>query len=257
MKVIAFDIETHKPVPEGEDWLVHRPLGVANIAATIQHGKGIVEQIVFYNSNVGNVSERGDYPLDASKMLPDSPEAMTPEHVSQFVHWIFSYIQQGYLVTGWNSASFDWRVIADHVDQTVTNEVELVKSLAKNHIDMMFHFFCVAGYPLGLDTAAKGMGLPGKTEGMHGDLAPVMWAQTTDDRRKVLKYVIQDTYATLQVFNVITKLGSVRWTSRRGRAMQIEIGSWLPVNEALKLHLPDRSWMAKPKEKYDFIGWLS
>ena len=36
------------------------------------------------------------------------------------------------------------------------------------HLDMMFHFFCKQGYPLGLSAAAAGMGVEGKTEGMDG-----------------------------------------------------------------------------------------
>ena len=39
---------------------------------------------------------------------------------------------------------------------------DLCSRVALNHIDLMFHFFCEKGYPLGLDAAAKGMGLPGK-----------------------------------------------------------------------------------------------
>ena len=42
---------------------------------------------------------------------------------------------------------------------------------------MMFHFFCVQGYALGLDRAAKGMGLAGKLPGMTGALAPRYWAE--------------------------------------------------------------------------------
>ena len=42
---------------------------------------------------------------------------------------------------------------------------------------MMFHVFCLKGYPLGLDKAAKGMDLAGKTPGMTGDMAPKMWQE--------------------------------------------------------------------------------
>lgn len=41
------------------------------------------------------------------------------------------------------------------------------------------------GYGVGLDAMARGMGVEGKTEGMTGALAPIMWVQgRASDRRR-------------------------------------------------------------------------
>jgi hypothetical protein len=44
-------------------------------------------------------------------------------------------------------------------------------------------------YGVGLDAAARGMGIKGKPEGMSGAVAPVLWAE--GKREEVLSYVVQ------------------------------------------------------------------
>ena len=58
---------------------------------------------------------------------------------------------------------------------------------------MMFHLFCVKGHYLGLEAAAKGMGVAGKTPGMTG--ADRYWAQGRYE--EVLKYLAQDVRPTV------------------------------------------------------------
>jgi hypothetical protein len=58
-------------------------------------------------------------------------------------------------------------------------------------VDMMFHVFCSLGYPVALDKAAQGMGLPGKPPGMSGFKAPKLWAQGrafTAPRRALVRF---------------------------------------------------------------------
>ena len=72
--------------------------------------------------------------------------------------------------------------------------LEECRSLAKSHVDMMFHVLCQLGHGVGLDAAAKGMGLAGKSKGMSGAVAPVLWAEGR--REEVLQYVAQDVRTT-------------------------------------------------------------
>ena len=123
-----------------------------------------------------------------------------------------------------------------------------------NHIDMMYHVFCLRGHYLGLDKAAKGLGLPGKTEGMNGAAAPQMWA--AGQQRQVLDYVGQDVRTTLQVAQEVERLGMVQWTSARGRRNFIDIDRWLPVAEAQRLPYPDTSWMSNPVSRDQFTAWM-
>ena len=70
-------------------------------------------------------------------------------------------------------------------------------------MDMMFHAFCELGHGVGLDAAARGMGLAGKTKGMTGELAPVLWAQ--GKREEVLRYVSQDVRTTMELATASAK----------------------------------------------------
>lgn len=78
---------------------------------------------------------------------------------------------EGYTLLTWNGLGFDFPVLADE-----SGLLAECQEFARNHVDMMFYILCIRGHRLGLDTAAKGMGLPGKTEGMTGADAPKLWA---------------------------------------------------------------------------------
>jgi hypothetical protein len=120
----------------------------------------------------------------------------------------------------------------------------------------MFHLFCEKGFPLGLNKAARGMGLSGKTEGMNGALSPVLWAEGR--YQEVMDYVAQDARTTLEVFQAAQKHGYLSWISRKGRQLlwQPRGGRWLTVREAMGLPLPDTSWMDDPWTREKFTGWL-
>ena len=81
-------------------------------------------------------------------------------------------------------------------------------------VDMMFHVFCQLGYPVALDKAAQGMGLPGKPQGISGILAPKMWAD--GQHQQVLDYVAQDVRITLQLAEACRQNGSFAWITRKG-----------------------------------------
>ena len=107
-----------------------------------------------------------------------------------------------------------------------------------DHVDMMFHVFCQLGYGVGLDRAARGMGLAGKPEGMSGALAPRLWAE--GKRKEVLDYVAQDVRITLELAQACEKRGHLHWITRRGSTGKMALPSgWLTVREALTLPEPD------------------
>jgi hypothetical protein len=93
------------------------------------------------------------------------------------------------------------------------------------------------------------MGLAGKTEGMHGDLAPVMWKQGIADRLKVLEYVSQDTRTTLDVFNYIDENSYLRWITKKGQPSQVYLSRFMKVRECMDLPVVDQSWMSTPIPK--------
>ena len=73
----------------------------------------------------------------------------------------------GFQVLTWNGLAFDFDILAEESGAAAS-----CAECAIDHVDMMFHAFCALGYPIGLDKAAQGMGLPGKPPGMSGAKAP-------------------------------------------------------------------------------------
>jgi hypothetical protein len=211
-KFLAFDIEIAKELPEGEtDWKAHRPLGITCGAAAAADG--------LWNW----------YAHDDQGKFTDQ---MTGEQCRQMLNDLSYLVDKcGYTLTTWNGLGFDFDVLAEE-----SGAHEACKRLALDHIDMMFHFFCEKGYPLGLDAAAKGMGLPGKPDGMSGALAPVLW--TEGQYHKVLDYVSWDVKNTLMV-------AEASWQCQE----------WSAVEEALKLPLPDTDWMTDPWPRSQFYEW--
>jgi hypothetical protein len=119
----------------------------------------------------------------------------------------------------------------------------------------MFHVLCRLGYGVGLDAAARGMGLAGKTKGMNGDLAPVLWAQ--GKREEVLCYVAQDVRTTLELATACEACGALHWVARSGKVRRMKLpDGWLTVEAAGRLPEPDTSWMDEPWPRERFTGWM-
>jgi hypothetical protein len=160
--------------------------------------------------------------------------------------------EQSFTVLTWNGLQFDFDVLAEE-----SGMLAECADLALASIDMMYQVICTKGYPLGLDTVAKGLGLPGKTEGMHGDLAPAMWAGSLEERLKVLEYVQQDAQTTLDVYLESFKKKRICWTSKSGRPQTMYIGNdWKTVTECNLIPKPDTSWMTNPMTRESFYAWI-
>ena len=231
-KYLAFDIETVKIYPKGDQWQDHRPLGLACAAATAQD---LPSPLTWFTTN------------------PDGSiaDAMSPQDTSALLRDLLLYTaQQGYTLLTWNGLGFDFDVLAEESD-----DPRLCGELALNHIDMMFQFFCRQGYPISLQTAAEGMNTQPKTEGLSGDLAPELWA--SGQRQQVVDYCAQDTRATLDLALECDRQGRIGWTSRSGRSNNLFLpAGWLTVAQARRIPPPDTSWMTDPIPREQFTNWL-
>jgi len=229
---LAFDLEIAKVIPEGANWSRYRPFGIS-VAATL--------------------TDDGDLRLWYGGPGGEEPpwDQMSGLQVQSLIAYLEVMVEQGYTIVTWNGTGFDFDVLAE--ESALHEEC---KALALGHVDIMFHFFCENGFPLSLDRAAKGMGLPGKTEGMNGALAPVLWAEGR--RQEVLDYVAQDVRVTLDVFRAIQERGYLSWISRSGNVCywQPAAGRLLTVREAMELPLPDTSWMSNPWPRSKFTSWM-
>jgi hypothetical protein len=230
-KYLAFDIETAKILPDdfGGDLHAHRPLGIT-CAATLPEDGG--PERVFYSHADGNPAPR-----------------MSREDLSAFVDSLLASVADGYTIVTLNGLGFDFDILAEE-----SGRLDDCRRLALGHVDMMFHIFCSKGFAVGLNAAAKAIGLS-KTADVDGSLAPMLWRD--GEHRKVLDYVVQDCRITLDVAAASERQGMFRWMTKRGSLANMTIpGGWLAVHEAMTLPLPDTSWMDNPWPRSKFTDWL-
>jgi hypothetical protein len=231
-RYVAFDIETAKDVP-GEDfnWRPHRPLGIA-CAATLATSSS---EVVLWHGKT-----------------PDGAPAarMTKGDVVLLLEYLCKMTRDGFTILTWNGLGFDFDILAEEAAAATS-----CKEYALAHVDMMFHIVCSLGYPVALEKAAQGMGLPGKPAGMTGLQAPKLWAEGR--HKEVLDYVSQDVRLALQIAEAAERQRTFHWITRKGTKSRMPLPTgWLTVSEALKLPEPDTSWMSSPLKRRDFMSWL-
>ena len=231
-KYLAFDIETAKDVPGDDfDWRPHRPLGICCAAVLPADAK---EPIIWH----GRTHEGKPAPR------------LSRLEARRVVNALVRMVAHGYTLLTWNGLGFDLEVLTEEADAH-----QQCRALALNHVDMMFHVFCERGFPVALDKAAHGLGIPGKPLGMSGVLAPQLWGQGR--YQEVIDYVSQDVRITLQVAVTCEDRRRFDWITRRGTTNSVELPhGWLSVQDALRLPKPDTSWMNDPIPRQDFTRWL-
>lgn len=243
LKLVSWDIETHKVLPEDVTNIMdHRPLGITCISLLCT---GQEKPTLFYSGAPGE-------PL---------PRKMNAVELTEFVDELWGACTSGYRPLAWNG-NFDFQILIEELELAITGDTATktqliadIKKMARESIDPMFQLFCIKGYPLGLQAAANGMHVKGKTEGMSGAMAPDMWQGSVEDRQKVLEYVGQDAVIPLQVAQKIEAQGLLSWTSKSGRPQTVRMDSMLTVAECMNIPLPDTSWMSNPRHRGDFYGW--
>jgi len=234
-KVIAFDLEIVKDIPEGALWRDVRPLGISCVAGLLNDE---ILSRLWFNKDA-----------DTEEPLSGGMEQRYLRYLIQDLNFLVH--DEGYKIITWNGLGFDFDVLAEE-----SGMVEECKELALNHIDMMFQFFCIKGFPVGLDTVAKGLGLSGKMGGMSGALAPHLWASPNlRDRLKVLRYVHQDAVTTLEIFEKASEVGRIDWYTQKGKLSSCWLNGWKTVKECLELPVPDTSWMDNPISREEFYAW--
>lgn len=227
-KYLAFDIEIAKEIPEDvTDWKNIRPLGIT-CAAAMSSDDDLWNWYATEKGRFTNQMAKGDCQL--------------------LVLQLQKLANDGYMLLSWNGLGFDFDILAEESGMYTE-----CKILALNHIDMMFHIHCSKGFPLGLDAAAKGMGLPGKPEGMTGAKAPELW--NNREYHRVLDYVSWDVKNTLALAQAVDKAGYLNWIARSGKPNSWICSEWLTVSEAMKLPEPNTSWMSDPWPRSKFYGW--
>jgi hypothetical protein len=231
-KYMAFDIETAKLLPgQVDDLLAHRPLGIT-CAATLRADESKAE--LFFSKTAGN----------------NPAPKMTAHDLSSFVDHLIRRTEQGYTIVTLNGLGFDFDILAEE-----SGRREDCKTLAHNHVDMMFHVFCCKGFGVGLNAAGRAIGMS-KPMDIDGALAPQLWKDGKYDR--VLQYVEQDCKITLSVAVTSESKRVFRWITQRDTTASLDLPSgWLRVQDARRLPLPDTSWMTSPPwPRSKFTAWI-
>lgn len=184
-------------------------------------------------------------------------DQMTPTNVDQFISFLWNCHKSGRKIVAWNGAGFDFKVLA----QECVNGLGKIrcKVMAANSYDPMFQFFCDKGYAVGLAAAAGGLGVEGKTEGMSGEQAPILWKGSLEDQETVRKYVAQDVRATAAVFDALEASGKLAWITKKGTPAKYpwKFGRLMTVKECYQTPVPPSpSWLDEPWEREKFVGWL-
>ncbi len=231
-KYLAFDIETAKEVPgEVFDWKPHRPLGICCAAAL----PGDAQQPIVWHGTTADGKPAPRLSLSDAKRIVDE---------------LAKFVADGYTLVTWNGLGFDLDVLAEEA-----NARQQCQTLALNHVDLMFHVFCDRGFPISLEKAAQGMKIPGKPEGISGEVAPQLWAQGRFE--EVINYVSHDVRIALQIAVKCDANRRFDWITGRGKKSSVTLPQgWFTVRDALKLPLPDTSWMDAPIPRRRFTGWL-
>lgn len=230
-KYACFDLETAKVVEGSLDLDRDRPLGITCAAVLLSD---TMETRIACSKNPDGAFE----------------PRMSRESVQAFVRSMVSHVENGYTLLTWNGLGFDFDVLAEE-----SSMHEECAELALGHVDMMFHVFCLKGFPVGLQKAAEGLGLVGKYEGIKGGEAPTLWASGQCER--VLRYVDGDVRLALSVARECERRQSFSWVTQKGKLSNMPLAKWLPVKDALKLPLPDVSWMSDPLPRERFTRWIS
>lgn len=242
-KFVTFDLEIATEIPEGtEDWKALRPLGITCAATFLVDGD--VHELQIW------------HPAECDETTPALPDRMNASECRVMTDYLLRMERDGFDIVTWNGLGFDFDVLAEEVCEPDYHA--RVADLALRHIDPAFAMFCDKGFMIGLNTAAQGMGVVGKIEGMHGDLAPVMWKQGRAAQDKVLEYVGQDAIATANVYQAILENGALYWTARSGRRNYwrgVHNSAIRFVSSALGTPEPDTSWMDNPWPRAKFYGW--
>jgi hypothetical protein len=217
---IAFDLETSN-VMVGKNMDAHTP-GIS-CAATMISGDN--SPFLWVSPSPDNPKLDGTYsPLDQGSL-----------------ERLVELLGRG-RVCSWNGASFDFRTLYEELVNP--GYKKRVVDACFDSIDPAFTMYCVKGYMAGLDSVKRAMIIPGKTEGMHGDMAPVEY----------------DAGSTLEVVKAIEETGKISWITQRGMRSSFDIptfgGSLLTVRESLGLTMENTSWMERvPRSPKELLSW--
>lgn len=224
---VAFDLETAKVLPDSADLVQNMPLGITVAACRLPSG----EVRTWHGGTADRPAPR-----------------MTREESAALVDDLLALSRDGTPLVTWNGAAFDFLALAHESGRWAD-----CARLAREHVDVMFHFFCAQGYPVSLTAVALTLGLK-KAAGMTGDEAPAAWKR--GEHARVLSYVAGDVALLADIYRAGKRDRGLSWVTKAGQRRRWNAPKLLSVAKALELPEPDVSWMKNPRRRTDLVGWM-
>ena len=230
MKLLGFDIEISEifDLKPQEDINKYAPFHIS-VASTVIDGG---EERIWYSTD------------NHKKPLA----SITKEKAADLLNYLKAKQEEGFMICAWNGLGFDMQWIGYNA-----KNMKLASEVARKIYDPMFQFFNQRGFPVGLASVARAMGIK-QSKLMTGEDAPKQWQ--AGNYQKVMDYVLGDSQITnLIVKKIITKK-EIAWVTQKGEIKTEPIARLKTVEEILKEPEPDQSWMSTPVLRKNFYRWF-
>ena len=157
----------------------------------------------------------------------EKPMVARPHLIDEDVVNLYLYIKkkidQGYVISTWNGASFDFQVLANMLLRA--NRQDLYRqcvniAIGLPHVDIMFAFFANKGFCVSLGKVAQAMLDTDNTKSMDGKDAPAAWLKNGQMQLNVALYCVNDVRLQKEIHKKIMETGVVTWISRKDNRQQ-------------------------------------
>ena len=230
MKLLSFDIEISDifELKPHEDIEKYAPFHISVASTAIHEG----DEQIWYSADTQN------RPL----------LQMTKTTANDLLAYLKAKQNEGYCVCAWNGLKFDLQWIGYNAQN-----MKLASEIALHIYDPMFQFFNQRGFPVGLASVAKAMGIK-QSKLMNSEDAPKQWQ--AGNYKKVMDYVLGDCQMTNLIANEIIKRKEIAWVTQKNEIRTEPVFRLKTVAEILKEPQPDQSWMKTKLPRESFYEWF-
>ena len=182
--------------------------------------------------------------------------AMPQAAIDELVGYLAAEAKGGRPSLTWNGAGFDFRVLCARCSPGVVRE-ECV-AVAKGHVDPMFTFFCIQGFPVALDSVARAAGTMRKS-GSGADAAAEWALGTPQSQRAVLAYCERDVAVLVAAVAHCDAVWCIPWVTKRAGKVRrsLPLPVLRTVTAGMALPEVDNSWMGEDRPvREGFVGWF-
>ena len=154
---------------------------------------------------------------------------MTQEEAQVIVQDLVQAIYEGYTLLTWNGLTLTFPVLAKESGL----EAKCLE-LASQHVDMMFHVYCIKGQYLDLTTAASGMSQALSPNPSVREDPYRIWAHS--EHQQALVHLSIRLRTTVDVASSCENRKVLIWTNKRGGTQGMDLpAGWLTAPEAARV----------------------